>query len=177
MTETPTQSQIALLKRLSSQDGSLALTDKDLGKLSKEAASRMIDSILKNNPNLRKKSRKARSAYSAGSPVASSFRTAAKSRGMGLFSLNYRAENGAWSVARMTANEEEELRKVHGEHCSKVLRECISIYPEDYVLAIALFDKRADKFYSWAQAFLEEKVRCMRESARNGSAAGGERNV
>jgi hypothetical protein len=48
------------------------------------------------------------------------------------------------------------------------LRDCLEVYPEDYQLAIALFEKRADKFFSWAQAFLEEKVRLSRGNGNGG---------
>jgi len=42
------------------------------------------------------------------------------------FSMNFRADSGAWQVARMTPEEEERLRALHFEHCKKVMSECMA---------------------------------------------------
>ena len=176
--EPPTQNQIFLLKRLQVTNGGVALEEKDFEKLSKQQASGMIDAMIRD----RKKGKdgkgngngKAVQQMSEGSESGNA-EVEIISKPF-LFTQNFRGDNGAWSVARMTAEEEEALRKEHGKHCLKVLRECLEVYPEDYQLAIALFEKRADKFFSWAQAFLEEKVRLSRGNGNNGGGKNGTAN-
>ena len=107
--EPPTQNQIFLLKKLSSTDGSLALQEKDFQKLSKQQASGMIDAMIRD----RKKGKgngKEIHQQSEGNGSSAESEIASKPS---LFTQNFRGDNGAWSVARMTAEEEEALRKAH----------------------------------------------------------------
>jgi hypothetical protein len=87
--------------------------------------------------------------------------------------VNFRADTGAWQVARMTKEEEARLRVAHDGHCREILKDCVRAFPDRVELAVALFDKRADKFFTWSQAFLEEKVRSSR-NGKNGNGGGGE---
>ena len=169
--EPPTQNQIFLLKRLSSTDGSFALQEKDVEKLSKQQASGMIDAMIRDRKKNGKGKGNGKGTHQVSEGNGSSAESEIASKPF-LFTQNFRGDSGAWSVARMTAEEEEALRKEHGKHCLKILRECLEVYPEDYQLAIALFEKRADKFFSWSQAFLEEKVRLSR-----GNGNGGDKNA
>lgn len=169
--EPPTQNQIFLLKRLQVTNGGIALEEKDFEKLSKQQASGMIDAMIRD----RKKGKDGK-----GNGDGKGMHQESEGNGSSnaeseiiskpfLFTQNFRGDNGAWSVARMTLEEEEGLRKVHREHCKKILRECIDDYPKNLDMAVALFEKRADKFFSWSQSFLEEKVRL----SRNGNNGGG----
>lgn len=179
--EPPTQNQIFLLKKLSSVDGCLALQDKDLHKLSKQQASGMIDAMIRH----RKKNCKGRGN---GDGNGSGARKVSEGSGISpesgiasrrfLFTQNFRGENGAWQVARISLEEEEALRGAHREYCKRILRECVDDFPKNLDLAVALFEKRCDKFFSWAQAFLEEKVRSSRGNSNgngngNGNGVGG----
>lgn len=163
--EPPTHNQIFCLKRLSSMDGSFSLEEKDLEKLSKDKASRLIGSMLKNG-------RKGNGSEKMGKGDVAGFSEETNEgvllKEKPLFSTNYRGENGAWQVARMTAAEEERLRSLHNEHCKQIMKECFEQYPNKPEAAIALFDKRADQFFTWTQKFLDEKVRL----SRNGNGGG-----
>ena len=168
--EPPTQNQIFLLKRLQVTNGGVALEEKDFEKLSKQQASGMIDAMIRDRKKKNGKGNgngKAVQQMSEGSESGNA-EVEIISKPF-LFTQNFRGDNGAWSVARMTAEEEEALRKAHREHCKRILRECIDDYPKNLDIAAALFNRRADKFFSWSQAFLEEKVRL----SRNGNNGGG----
>lgn len=170
--EPPTQNQIFFLKRLSSTDGSFALGEKDLEKLSKDKASKLIGSMLRNGRKGKGNGNGNGNGNGDGNGVSQKADAGAqeKPEPFGLYSTNYKAANGAWQVARMTAEEEESLRKMHAEHCRQVLKECLLEF-QDKDVAIAVFSSRCDKFFSWVQAFLDDKVRL----SRNGN--GGEKNA
>jgi hypothetical protein len=158
--EPPTQNQIVLLKRLQVTNGGMALEEKDFQKLSKQQASGMIDAMIRDR---KKGNGKGTQQSSEGSSAESEI--IAKPF---LFTQNFRGDSGAWQVARMTAEEEEALRKAHREHCKRILKECVDDFPKNLDIAVALFEKRADKFFSWSQAFLEEKVRLSRGNGNGG---------
>ena len=84
------------------------------------------------------------------------------------FSQNFKNGDGNFSTVTLTDEELEAVRNAHREHCAEVLRDCDKDYPDDKELQISMFDKRADKVFSWIQQALDEKVRKTR-GANNGS--------
>lgn len=79
------------------------------------------------------------------------------------FSQNYKNGNGSFSTVTLTEEELAEIREAHKQHCVEVLSECEEDYPDDRELQLAMFDKRADKVFTWLQQALDEKVRKNRE--------------
>jgi hypothetical protein len=84
------------------------------------------------------------------------------------YAQNYKNGNGAFATIILTDEELDSIRRAHREHCAEVLRDCEEDYPDDKELQISMFDKRADKVFSWIQQALDEKVRKTR-GANNGS--------
>ena len=84
------------------------------------------------------------------------------------FSQNYRNGDGSFKTVTLTDEELEALRNAHREHCVEVLKECEDDYPNDRELQLVMFDKRADKIFTWIQQGLDEKVR-MTRGAGNGN--------
>ena len=84
------------------------------------------------------------------------------------FSQNYRDHNGTWKTVKLTVEELARLRGVHRQHCVQILEECSEDFPDDRELLLAVFDKRADKIFTWIQQSLDEKVRETRGGS-NGS--------
>ena len=83
------------------------------------------------------------------------------------FGQNFKDGDGFKTVF-LTSEELEAVRNAHKEHCVEVLRECEEDYPDDRELQLVIFDKRADKTFTWLQQALDEKVRKTR-GANNGS--------
>ena len=79
------------------------------------------------------------------------------------FSQNYRDSDGAWKTVALTAEELVRIRQAHSNHCDQIFQECIDTYPKDKDAQIAMFDKRCDKFFTWLQQALDEKVRQARK--------------
>lgn len=83
------------------------------------------------------------------------------------FSQNYRNGDRSFKTATLTDEELAEIRGAHKEHCQQVMQDCEEDYPDDRELQLAMFDKRADKIFTWIQQALDEKVRKTR--VQNGS--------
>jgi len=79
------------------------------------------------------------------------------------FSENYRNSDGSFGIAILTDEEVAEVRHAHSEHCDQIYKECVDIYPEDNDVQMAMFDKRADKVFTWLQQALQAKVRKARK--------------
>lgn len=84
------------------------------------------------------------------------------------FSQNYRNGNGAFGTVSLTDEELAEIRTAHKDHCQQVMEDCEEDYPDNRELQLAMFDKRADKIFTWIQQALDEKVRKTRGGS-NGS--------
>jgi len=84
------------------------------------------------------------------------------------FSQNYRNGDGDFKTVYLTDEEEEAVRMAHKEHCIDVMKDLQDDYPEDRELQLAMFEKRADKIFTWIQQGLDEKVRKTR-GAGNGN--------
>lgn len=84
------------------------------------------------------------------------------------FSQNYKDADGSFKTATLTNEELGEIRDAHRKHCEQVMDECSEDYPDDRELQLAMFDKRADKVFTWIQQALDEKVR-QKRGANNGS--------
>ena len=78
------------------------------------------------------------------------------------FSQNYRNGDNGFGTVTLTSEELEAVRNAHKEHCVEVLRDCEEDYPDDRELQLAMFDKMADKIFTWLQQALDEKVRKTR---------------
>ena len=79
------------------------------------------------------------------------------------YSQNCRDHNGTWKTVKLTVEELTKLRGAHRQHCIQILEECEDDYPDDRELALAVFDKRTDKIFTWIQQELDEKVRQERK--------------
>ena len=82
------------------------------------------------------------------------------------YSQNYRDQYGIFKTARLTEEELETVREAHREHCQQILQECQEDYREEPGIILSVFDKRADKIYTWIQLALDEKVRKERYALR-----------
>jgi phosphoheptose isomerase len=78
------------------------------------------------------------------------------------FSQNYRNGDGSFKTVALTDEELAEVRQAHSNHCDQIYQECVDAYPDDQDVQLAMFDKRADKVFSWIQQALDEKVRKTR---------------
>jgi hypothetical protein len=86
-------------------------------------------------------------------------------------SQNYRY-NGSWSTLSLTEEEISQLKKAHREYTSKVMAECIvdamdknsleSCGCSCVTIAVALFEARVDKFFTWVMRALQDKTRRVR---------------
>jgi hypothetical protein len=83
------------------------------------------------------------------------------------YSQNYRDQYGIFKTARLTEEELEGVRETHREHCQQILQECQEDYPEEPGIILSVFDKRADKIYTWIQQALDQKVRKQRGNNQN----------
>jgi hypothetical protein len=86
------------------------------------------------------------------------------------FSKNYR-DNGVWGTMVLTKEDEKEVREKHRQHILKIMRECyedaiqITTNGDDIdAIALALFNKRADKVFTLLENRLTEKVNGMRKA-------------
>jgi len=78
------------------------------------------------------------------------------------FSQNYRNGDGSFKTTILSDEELAEIRDAHRRHCEQVMEECSEDYSDDRELQLAMFDKRADKVFTWIQQALDEKVRRQR---------------
>ena len=78
------------------------------------------------------------------------------------YSQNYRNGNGEWKNVSLTDDEIVKVREVHRQYCKEIMEECVEDYPDDQERQLTMFDKRADKIFSWIQKALDEKVRHQR---------------
>ena len=78
------------------------------------------------------------------------------------YGQNFKNGNGAFSTAKLTDEELEQVRNAHSKHCKEILQECEEEYPNDSELQLAMFEKRADKVFTWLERALDEKVRHQR---------------
>lgn len=85
------------------------------------------------------------------------------------FSQNYRNGNGKFGTVFLSEEELGKVRQAHRRHCLDVLAECEAHFRNDPAKVLALFEKRADKVFSWIQQALEEKVRMSRGGVGYGS--------
>lgn len=79
------------------------------------------------------------------------------------YAQNYRNGDGAFKTVGLSSVELEHVRHVHREHCAEIMNECMADHPDDVEMQLAVFDKRADKIFSWIQQALDDKVRKSRE--------------
>jgi hypothetical protein len=79
------------------------------------------------------------------------------------YSHNYKNGNGSFSTAKLSDEELEKVREAHLRHCKEILQECEEGYPNDRELQLAIFEKRADKVFTWIERALDEKVRHQRK--------------
>ena len=138
----PTEKQLNLMRELK--------IDFDEEEITKEEAKTLISEALNKNR---------KSLEGAKEKVLNSFPR---------FSQNYRDHNGTWKTVKLTVEELSKLRAAHRQHCIQILEECEDDYPTDRELVLAVYDKRADKIFTWIQQALDEKVRQTR-GASNGS--------
>ena len=133
----PTEKQIDLMKRLK--------VDFDEKKITKEEAKELINNALNGN---KKNLEQTKENIINSLPC---------------YSQNYRDHNGTWKTVKLTVEELTKLRGAHRQHCIQILEECEDDYPDDRELVLAVFDKRADKIFTWIQQELDEKVRQERK--------------
>ena len=85
-------------------------------------------------------------------------------------SQNFRY-NGGWKTLNLTEQELEILRECHRDQTIKTMKKCVT----DVMLEIphvvdltptacALFEARAEKFFTWVQRALKDKTRMAREN-------------
>jgi len=79
------------------------------------------------------------------------------------FSQNYRNGDGKFGNVSLSSEELLEVREAHSQHCREVMQECEEEYPNDRELQLAMFDKKADKIFTWIQQALDQKVRMARK--------------
>ena len=79
------------------------------------------------------------------------------------FSQNYKNNDGQWGTAQLSKEELESVRDKHQKHCIEVMHELEDQFPDDRELQIAMFNKSADKVFTWIQQALDEKVRQVRK--------------
>lgn len=75
------------------------------------------------------------------------------------YSQNYRNGDGSFKTVVLTDEEMTEIREAHKKHCIEVMSDCMEDFPDDRELQLAMFDKMADKSFTWIQQALDEKVR------------------
>ena len=85
------------------------------------------------------------------------------------FSQNYRNGNGKFGTVFLSEEELGRVRQAHRKHCLDVLAECEADFGGDPGKVLTMFEKRADKVFSWIQQALEEKVRMSRGGGSHGS--------
>lgn len=78
------------------------------------------------------------------------------------YGQNFKNGNGTFKTGFLTEQELEAVRIAHTEHCIGVLKDCQGAYPADKELQLAMFEKRADKIFTWVQQALDEKIRMLR---------------
>jgi hypothetical protein len=79
------------------------------------------------------------------------------------FSANYKNSNGSFGTVILSDEELVEVRQAHRQHCEEIYNQCVDDYPGDSGVQIAMFEKRADKIFTWIQQELDEKVRQERK--------------
>lgn len=84
------------------------------------------------------------------------------------FSQNYRNGDGSFKTIVLSDEELEDIREAHKKHCIDIMSDCMEDFPDDRELQLAMFDKMADKIFTWIQQGLDEKVRTTR-GAGNGN--------
>lgn len=80
--------------------------------------------------------------------------------------------NGGWNTLRLSISDIEELRETHRKNTMKLMMQCIedagalnSITPVCITqTACALFEVRADKFFTWIMRALKDKTKSAREN-------------
>lgn len=85
------------------------------------------------------------------------------------FSQNYRNGDGKFGTVFLSEEELGKVRQAHRRHCLDVLAECEADFRDDPGKVLAVFEKRADKVFSWIQQALEEMVRKSRGGVCHGS--------
>lgn len=85
------------------------------------------------------------------------------------FSQNYRNGNGKFGTVFLSEEELGKVRQAHRRHCLDVLADCEADFGGDPGKALTVFEKRADKVFTWIQQALEEKVRLSRGGTGYGS--------
>ncbi len=78
------------------------------------------------------------------------------------YSQNYRNGDGSFKTVVLTDEELAEVREAHKKHCIDIMSDCMDDFPNDRELQLAMFDKMADKSFTWIQQALDEKVRTTR---------------
>ena len=78
------------------------------------------------------------------------------------FAQNYKAGEGKYRTAVLSDEELETVRSAHKEHCIEVMKDLEDDYPDDKEYRMLMFEKRADKIFTWVQSALDEKVRMAR---------------
>lgn len=82
-------------------------------------------------------------------------------------SQNFR-NNGGWATLTLTEQEIDRLEELHREYTVRVMKECIEDarmrnglvdFPK---VAAALFEARAEKFFTWVMRALQDKTRMVR---------------
>jgi hypothetical protein len=79
------------------------------------------------------------------------------------FGQNYKNGGNEFKTVYLTDEEENAVRNAHQEHCIDVMNTLNDAYPDDRELQLAMFDKMADKIFTWIQQALDEKVRKARQ--------------
>ena len=79
------------------------------------------------------------------------------------FSANYKNKDGSFGTVILTDEELVEVRQAHRQHCEEIYNQCVDDYSNDEDVQVAMFEKRADKVFTWIQQKLEEKVRQARK--------------
>jgi hypothetical protein len=81
-----------------------------------------------------------------------------------LFCKTINNGNG-WQTVKLSEEEEAKIRALHDVESIRIFRACmedaqyLSDNPERCLrIALALFDKRCDKVYTWIQKMLDEKI-------------------
>jgi hypothetical protein len=108
------------------------LNGKDFDKLNSKEASDLIKECMKRNGQ---KDRSKQSAPSKG---------------------NKSSYNNLDTV-ELTEKEETQVREEHREHCKNIMQECLDDWPQNKQVAIAVFEKRADKIFTRLQRAKTEK--------------------
>ena len=85
-------------------------------------------------------------------------------------SQNFRY-NGGWKTLSLTKQELEMLQACHRHHTNEIMKQCIQDVMTEIPLVVdltpavcALFEARAEKFFTWVQRALKDKTKIAREN-------------